>query len=258
MEVSPSKPSPIALFASQMGFSSKTRAVAYFDMLGWKAACLDKSQRKQILGLAIALRHVASGALESSKSDAVKEVEDLEPEFHRLVYNYRDRTRIATFSDSVVLSVTPQHFETLLQQVVALRLNALAAGFLTRGGIALGDLYHLGNTVFGPALSDAIQLEQTATFPRLLFTTTALNFLRLRYSTASLVDVIVTDVLGRETLNPCPTAKFGFTDASKRADILATVRNAIAKGITSAASDRHRAEKWRYMSSILETNAEKS
>ncbi len=85
--------------------------------------------------------------------------------------------RATQFSDSLVVSFVPaeqsgqadgvpQHWlafelQHLLMQIVRL-------GFLCRGGVAIGPLYHVANQVFGQALVDAYWLEKQAIYPHLL------------------------------------------------------------------------------------------
>ncbi len=45
----------------------------------------------------------------------------------------------------------------------------LQLGFLTRGAVVKGKIYHLDNIVFGPALVRAVALERAAQQPRILF-----------------------------------------------------------------------------------------
>jgi hypothetical protein len=76
-----------------------------------------------------------------------------------------------SFSDCTVLSeaATPKGLQYLLLMVTQFALDLLANGFLFRGGIAKGALYHSNNAVFGPAFLKAYDLEQNiAEYPRII------------------------------------------------------------------------------------------
>jgi hypothetical protein len=67
-----------------------------------------------------------------------------------------------SFSDCTVLSeaATPKGLHYLLLMVTQFALDLLANGFLLRGGIAKGPIYHSQNAVFGPAFLKAYDLER--------------------------------------------------------------------------------------------------
>lgn len=80
--------------------------------------------------------------------------------------------RITQFSDSVVLSyrVDEPSGAFLLINAMALTVVSLAArGYLLRGAVTVGDLYHTGAHVVGPAMVRAYKMEsQIAVFPRVI------------------------------------------------------------------------------------------
>lgn len=74
-------------------------------------------------------------------------------------------------SDSIILSLpkSEQGAWFLLRRCMSLSTELLVRGFLVRGAIVLGSLYHEGNTVFGEALTRAYRLEsEVARYPRVL------------------------------------------------------------------------------------------
>jgi hypothetical protein len=90
------------------------------------------------------------------------------------------------FSDCVVVSTPLSDTKAALRLTIYakfLALDLLAKGFLTRGAIVSGDLYHKGAIVLGPALVDAYQLEsKKALYPRILVSN---EILRAVYSAMS-------------------------------------------------------------------------
>jgi hypothetical protein len=66
-------------------------------------------------------------------------------------------------------ATTPKGLQYLLFRVTQFALDLLANGFLLRGAIAKGPLYHSSTAVFGPAFLRAHDLEQNiAKFPRII------------------------------------------------------------------------------------------
>ena len=59
---------------------------------------------------------------------------------------------------------------------IRLIVDLLHMGFLTRGAIVVGDLYHRDNIIFGPALVEAHTIEsREAFYPRVIVSRTALE-----------------------------------------------------------------------------------
>lgn len=101
--------------------------------------------------------------------------------------------RVATFSDSVVLSTesSPLNFGLLIHAIKQIIHAHLTCGFLTRGGVSLGELHHpdtskqqddqarYADRIFGPAFIKAYTLEsQFANSARVIIC----NDLRKQYS----------------------------------------------------------------------------
>lgn len=97
---------------------------------------------------------------------------------YRVVYgesseNILSSRRVAQFSDNVVVSYCEGDFMgmiTMIGDVFRLQLNLLRHGFLIRGAVTVGDLYHDDQFCFGPALIEAAELEKLAMYPRVILT----------------------------------------------------------------------------------------
>jgi hypothetical protein len=64
-------------------------------------------------------------------------------------------------------------FQQLLGRLAA---AALKIGFLIRGGVTIGNLYHAQGIVFGPAMVEAYELEsRTAVYPRIVVSHTIMR-----------------------------------------------------------------------------------
>jgi hypothetical protein len=130
--------------------------ITYFDVLGFKAMVRDKSPRE----VERALRYM----LRISKPDAAT-AGDWEQEFRN-------------FSDLVIRTVPLDSeanredrvgiFFAELIDIVHAQANCAADGVLLRGSMTLGDIY-VGETVYGPGLIKAYELESTvAKYPRII------------------------------------------------------------------------------------------
>lgn len=79
--------------------------------------------------------------------------------------------QISVFSDNIIYSQPLTNEASLFYTVVAayyLSTELIMKGFLFRGAILIGDLYHDSSIVFGPALGKAVELEKDAVYPRIV------------------------------------------------------------------------------------------
>jgi hypothetical protein len=113
----------------------------------------------------------ADGKCNEAKTESIKEILLLIQEFTKEQGIARSR-QITYFSDSIVISYLydeeSELFLTLLN-ILHLSMEMVIKGFLIRGGISIGSLYHTKEMVFGPALVEAHTLEsKKAFFPRVI------------------------------------------------------------------------------------------
>ncbi len=93
--------------------------------------------------------------------------------------NMRDiGVEVTTFSDSAVISY-PAERDNLLYLILVLihmQLDLALDGVLLRGGLTIGELYHDGNVVYGPAMNMAYMIEsQVAVYPRIIVDNSAIE-----------------------------------------------------------------------------------
>lgn len=78
--------------------------------------------------------------------------------------------RVTCISGCIVISSPCESkgsFEKVLTVLFMLEQSFLRSGVLLRGAMTVGDLYHMGQTAFGPALMEACRLESgCAIYPR--------------------------------------------------------------------------------------------
>ena len=137
------------------------RAVAFIDVLGFSplvnGAALDEEKRIQLERL-VNLLESAIPVLDNGVSRQV--LEHLIP---RHLY----------VSDSIILSAplddvsmkSYKGLEIVVMRVIQLTHRLLDAGYLLRGGITVGKVWHGDANIVGPAYQDAYELERTVDHP---------------------------------------------------------------------------------------------
>lgn len=218
------------------------RVLAYVDILGWSEACKMESER---LAAAAQVFHAVAGY----RSAGVKKQLQRDPNIR--VNPMYLQVQAAAFSDNFVLSM-PADYGARIFSVVEVCRRLLKLGFATRGGVTIGPVHHLDNVVFGPALTEAVELEKQANFPRLLCSDALVEHL------ASLpkmegMNPIVVDQYGERIVNLFDPG-ISMPDVSMLnlvvedwdlAGILQTCEAECA--LHSKAGEHKRADKWRYM-----------
>src|SRR5262245_29297185 len=133
-------------FERDVGY--ERRIVIFYDLLGWRSKIKDAGTSPKEIG------NLRTAVL-----------------LHSRMMRARDRgpIRTSTFSDNVVISapIVGEMVAYMVGSVAAIQIATLNMGFLLRGGIAIGDIYHDDEVVFGPALNRAYELEsEIADYPR--------------------------------------------------------------------------------------------
>lgn len=147
------------------------RAVAFIDVLGFSGLTSSASTDAEALARLeqlVGLLESAVPALDAGVSASVPE--PLIPQ-HTYV------------SDSIILSaplaVTLEswsHYDGLaivVMRAIQLTHAFASAGYLLRGGISIGKVWHTKSNIVGPAYIEAYRAEQSASAPRILLTPTA-------------------------------------------------------------------------------------
>jgi hypothetical protein len=147
------------------------QVVLFIDLLGFSETAYRAEPKMQSNVLAL-LTSIAS-----LKSDFVSSATKTD---NGTTHNVRPS--VSTFSDHIVASYSLARIEAdndrtrsfiifaHLQDLIGrIAVAALSMGFLVRGGIATGNLFHSGGVVFGEALIEAVTLEaRTAIYPRVV------------------------------------------------------------------------------------------
>jgi hypothetical protein len=134
----------------------------------------------------------------------------------------------------------------------------LQYGFLTRGGIAVGQLHHRQNVVFGPALVEAVNLEREAIYPRLICSPGLLAHLKdfpRPYSTPIMTDHLGRNVANLFTIPFKPRGKMPAVEFARSVWGLGTIESVVASELRKYSDvpqkDEKIAEKWHYMNTVI-------
>ena len=123
-----------------------------------------------------------SSMIEDSKADTQlrRKLKDATEIIYKSAHTDVKGRCVSTFSDSAVISYPLLGESTLfclLIDIIHLQLKLGAIGILFRGGISIGDCFHNGNIVFGPAMNEAYRLEHNvAKWPRVVITEDTLKY----------------------------------------------------------------------------------
>ena len=164
--------SPAATMAETPEFAShvpdapgfENRFVAFLDILGWRSftnRAAELNWLRNFLFLAITDLHATTkGRLTNVLNTG------------RTVQATLD-AQVSQFSDTIVISANATSDEHaafgFLLEVGAVCRGCLFYGLLLRGGISIGPMYHRDSLAFGPALTEAYDLEsKVARFPRVV------------------------------------------------------------------------------------------
>ena len=140
------------------------RIIAYFDILGWK-------------------KHVEAAIGDPARVQYLRMILSMFSVFEKI--NMGDGlpgAKISTFSDSVIASVPydPALIKELVLAIGKIQLGVGFTGFLLRGALTVGPLFHSDEAVFGPGLNRAYDLEsRKAINPRILIDTDVPDLKRL-------------------------------------------------------------------------------
>jgi len=146
-----------------MAHGYEDRLVAYMDILGWE----DATNRLAPEKLVEALDLIHEEPRSFNEAERERLIEFGKQPGVRINQGYL-KIHAAAFSDNIAVS-QPSSLGTTIFSIRRICLRLLQLGFLTRGAVSVGQLYHEDNMIFGPALNRAHAIEvQEAVYPRLV------------------------------------------------------------------------------------------
>jgi hypothetical protein len=234
----------------------ENRLVAYIDILGWKEASDTLGPAQLIRALDLIHEHPR----QFSEAERRKLLEFGEKPGVTWINPMRLRVRAAAFSDDVVVS-EPAAYGCGIFTIRRMCVRLLELGFLSRGGVSLGQLYHDDNVVFGPALNRAVEIEQSASFPRIVCDTPVVELLKQNPDFSH--EVIQDDVDGKYVVNifrpafrKAPSYIWRqVLDSHYRFDDLLRVISAKTEQLR-APTEKRKLEKWVYMERYVKARRE--
>ena len=168
------------------------RLVAFVDILGWTHA----TSRLPALSLLQTLQPI----LDRGNFHNQHYRQSLVDRYGGQVNPMMLKVQFAFFSDCFIISMPMNFHGRIYSAVSELILPLLNEGFVLRGGVVAGNIYHKDNIVFGPALIRAYEIEQNeAKFARILIDKSALEAIRPNED-----DAVMLDHLGDWIIDPFP------------------------------------------------------
>jgi len=235
------------------------RLLLYADILGWSAEirwgdasrCLRAVE--QIHQHAEAYNERARRELEAMEGQVVQT--EVGPILLETINRMRLTIQFGAFSDHFVFSLPASFGSDILDIASKLIRDLLRLGFLTRGAVVLGPLYHQDNVIFGRALLDAVGIEEHESFyPRVLVSSAVIEHCSKlghdpNYKTT------LRDQTGRTVINPfampfdAPDGMINMASFVRDNFFLPEIKGTINRQIEGLEKeDRHgHAEKWRYL-----------
>lgn len=137
----------------------KNRVVAFVDVLGWKEDCKKSVDKKEIITKLLK----ATSEIKNYAKKFSLDNKDTHSKAEGITQENRERFRSIEFyffSDHFAVS-TPIEYVTAVVDIVKWACDFLLnVGYLTRGAITSGLLHHADDIIFGPALVEAVNLEE--------------------------------------------------------------------------------------------------
>lgn len=159
----------------------QNRVVAFVDILGFKDMVKDKEKLKDVYESFL----IISGSLHGNWMLEATIADPASVNFFNIP---RGSAELSLFSDNFLISVPEDNLPAILAlliSVTALQNSLLhSRGILCRGAIHTGELIHgesphKGNIIFGPAVTEAYQIEQgVSCYPRVVLSDRFLGILR--------------------------------------------------------------------------------
>lgn len=152
-----------------MTINYKNSLVCFIDLLGFKDE-IDSGGDPSLI------HDVLHGAKINESNEASVKVEKIGQETRFQVF-----TKVTTFSDCIVMSFSDGDFDHSLladwvksafiqfwDSICQFSMYAMRRGFVLRGGLTIGDVFHDRGIIFGPAMNRAYELEsKSAKYPRI-------------------------------------------------------------------------------------------
>jgi len=131
------------------------RIIAYADIISWRNASNDISQFNRLYKTVKIIEDRAK-----KFSAEIKKVLRDTPGVSPKDIQEHSCIEFSFFSDNFAVSAPANYGQMIFTVMAWASHDLLREEFLVRGGVTIGDLYHDQGIIFGPALVEAVKLEQ--------------------------------------------------------------------------------------------------
>lgn len=147
-------------------FDYEDRVIVFMDILGFKekvySSVEDEKKRKILF-------------------DVMKMIKEIEVDQFEEDGKFKDGPEKCIFSDSIVISYPDDtdcgYAYWILHEIMFIQIFLMNFGYISRGGVTFGKVFHKSNVVFGPAMIKAYELEsESAIYPRVIVSDEFLSF----------------------------------------------------------------------------------
>ncbi len=233
--------------------SYEERFVAYVGILGWSEASAVCSN--EVIAAAELIHSIAA-----AKSSYAKAKVKAESDKYKWINPIWLDSQAGAFSDNIVLSNHANSGPRILNSAGDLQRGLLAIGFLCRGAITFGKVFHRDAIVMGPALVEAVRLEKLADTPRIIVAPEALDAMSRDYVVESERE-LYDDGTEFLAVNPIATPAIFLRDHERmyrEALSIDLLEQSIARGLQVSAGNERHFQKWQYMSRVFPDLLERS
>jgi hypothetical protein len=225
------------------------RLLLYADILGWSAEIRSGDGKKALN----AVKHIQRRTDEINER-VREELKEQGNKMHVRTNQMFLEVQFGAFSDHFVWSLPEAFSYRILNIASRLILDLLHSGFLTRGAVVLNDLYHRDNVIFGPALLEAVEIEENESFyPRLLVSDNAVAHCSRLFHGRPFTTMIK-DQTGRFVINPFSMPIDGPDEVIesfiKENFCLSDIKSTINTKILTLKKQKY-IEKWRYLDQFI-------
>jgi len=236
------------------------RLLLYCDVLGWSSEIVSGDSSKLLASVEIIHQRVESHnefKRELLRAQHGKLIETPMGPRRAIVNPMALEVQYGAFSDHFVFSLPASFGSRILSIASQLIIDLLRIGFPVRGAIVLGQLHHRDNVIFGPALLEAVNIEENEAFyPRILVSDAVIDHCS-KPPTDERDKTMITDQTGRSVVNPFDMPFDGPDDVIASFVnlnlFLPEIKSMIERKIVELEKEhRHRhAEKWRYLAQFI-------
>jgi hypothetical protein len=225
------------------------RLLLYVDILGWKNAIVSNKVEALITAAELIHRQAETHNERFRRELLERDGKDIK------VFPMALQVQFGAFSDHFVFSMPETFGGRILTIASNLIIGLLRMGFLTRGCVVRGPLFHRDNIVFGKALLEAVATEENECFyPRILVSPSAADCCTHLLNDPRYQPMIL-DQTGRKVVNAFAIAGTGpaIDSVISLNYFPREIRELIESRINDleATGNLRHAEKWRYMKEFV-------